>query len=444
MDEKDFERSLKGFKKVLEQRDSCLELTDVENELENVTKDFEKAKDKHHPSVAEPYSIVAHSTEEQFQRQLAELNDRLGGLKLKYDNKVGRQTLEKSLNDFRQAHEQNAQCIKELRPIEESFKQAAEGFDKIQVKDGAAFHKTLQDLDGRLSGLKRKWGKHVTEETLEKSLKDFEKDHQRNYKCQEELKAIRIALTKAKFDHKNRLLALPVGTSDFEFDKTLRDLDEKLSDLERQWEALVLKGSVGIGDSIQQSEYWALERKLQIYSQMFDMWQKLREQRADYNKEFFSKLFISTLVAILLPLLASTGITALTPLVLILLIGVLAGAAGICVLWAIKLWALWKTEHAQRHTLKMMEKSLNLPFCTTDVLNENAIELTSTSRLIYLDLDYYGPAVIMAIIFFVLLLTVIWFWSSPWTAAVICILVLLAVHFRQVVASQLLSLVSRI
>jgi hypothetical protein len=351
---------------------------------------------------------------------------------------------ERSLKDFRQAHEQNALCIEELRPIEEEFKQAIEDFNKIQVKDEAAFNKTLQDLNGRLSRLKRKWAKHVTEKTLEKRIKDFEDDHHRNYKCQEELKVIRITLTNAKFDHENRLLALPVGTSDFEFDKTLRDLDEKLSDLDRQWEEHVLNGSVGIGDTIQQSEYWALERKLQIYSQMFDMWQKLREQRADYNKEFFSKLFISTLVAILLPLLASTGITALTPLVLILLIGVLAGAAGISVLWAVKLWALWQTEHAQRHTLKMMEKSLNLPFRTTDVLNESAIELSRTSHLVYLDLDYYGPAVIMAIIFFFLLLAVIWFWLSPCASVVIFILVLLAVHFRHVVASQLLSLVSRI
>jgi hypothetical protein len=280
--------------------------------------------------------------------------------------------------------------------------------------------------------------------TLEKSVKDFEDDHQRNYKCQEELKAVQTALFNAKLDHKNRCASLPDGASDLEFDKTLRDLSEKLTGLERQWEAHVLKGSIGIGDTIQQSEYWALECKLQIYSQMFDMWQKLREQRADYNKEFFSKLFISTLVAILLPLLASTGITTLTPLVLVLLISVLAGAAGICVLWAVKLWALWQTEHAQRHTLKMMEKSLNLPFRTTNVLNENAIELTSASRLIYIDLDYYGSPLIMAAVFYFVLLAVIWLWLSPLIAATIFVFVLLVVHFRQVLTPKLLSLVSRI
>jgi hypothetical protein len=280
--------------------------------------------------------------------------------------------------------------------------------------------------------------------TLEKLLKDVEDDHQRNYKCQEELKAVETALFNAKLAHENRRASLPDGDFDLEFDKTLRDLSEKLTGLERQWEAHVLKDSIGIEDTIQQSEYWALECKLQIYSQMFDMWQKLREQRADYNKEFFSKLFISTLVAILLPLLASTGITTLTPLVLVLLISVLAGAAGICGLWAVKLWALWQTEHAQRHTLKMMEKSLNLPFRTTNVLNENAIELTSASRLIYLDLDYYGSPVIMAIVFYFVLLAVTWLWLSPLIAAIIFVFVLIVVHFRQVLAPKLLSLVSRI
>ena len=63
---------------------------------------------------------------------------------------------------------------------------------------------------------------------------------------------------------------------------------------------------------------------------MFDWWQKTRDERAAYNKEFFSKLFISTLVAILLPLLAKTGISALTPLVMVLFVAVLGDAVAIC------------------------------------------------------------------------------------------------------------------
>ena len=81
-------------------------------------------------------------------------------------------------------------------------------------------------------------------------------------------------------------------------------------------------------------------------------------------------------------------------------------------MWAIKLWALWKLEHSQRHTLKMMEESLKLPFPTLDVWSTNYAESMSARDVRLNDLNYYGLPWVMGIIFVAVLVAIIVLWRT--------------------------------
>jgi membrane-associated HD superfamily phosphohydrolase len=130
---------------------------------------------------------------------------------------------------------------------------------------------------------------------------------------------------------------------------------------------------------------------------------KTRDERTDYNKYFLSLLFISTLVAILTPLLTTTGIVALTRLVALLLVAILVAAIAISLVWALKLWVIWKVELSQRETLVIMEKALRLPFYVingwTHVFNDSLSALDDE----LLDFNYYILPWIMIAVFVVIL-----------------------------------------
>jgi tetratricopeptide (TPR) repeat protein len=313
---------------------------------------------------------------------------------------MNRKTLEQALKEFRQAHSKNDKCLEKLEAVETGFEKAKTEFENKEIAD-SEFQKRLDILSDRLSGLESLWQSHIRANTLENALNDFKQEHHQNKKCLDSLTVIQTDFkrAKAKFD-KGKLTQL-------QFDKLLGALDLQVAGLKSNWESHVLKTSKGIGDKLDQDQNFALERKFEIYKQMFDWWQKTRDERADYNKDFFTKLFINTLVAVLVPLLATTGITAFTPLVTVLFLAVLVGAIAICLMWWLKLWALWKLEHSQRHTLKKMEESLELPFNTVYVWDSIASEAATAGDLVGVEINYYGLPLIMAIIFAVVLVFVI-------------------------------------
>lgn len=84
--------------------------------------------------------------------------------------------------------------------------------------------------------------------------------------------------------------------------RNLEDLYKNLRKLRDNWHNLIIKEQTGgICDKN------TLQRNLELYNRFFDFWLKTRDERTDYNKHFLSLLFISTLVAILTPLLTTTA-----------------------------------------------------------------------------------------------------------------------------------------
>jgi hypothetical protein len=224
--------------------------------------------------------------------------------------------------------------------------------------------------------------------SFKRNLKIFKELHTQNPYFLEKLAALET-------DFRN------LQPKDADFEKKLLALSERLDKLNEQSEDFIAKWAFG-----GTSDNATLERNLSVYKPLWDWWLKTRDERTDWNKYFLSLLFVSTLVAILTPLLTTTGIVALTPLVILLLVAVLTGAIAISLVWALKLWVLWRVERSQRTTLRIMEKALKLPFGTVKAFNGILTESMSARSRRLLNVNYYGLPLIMAGIFILVLIAI--------------------------------------
>jgi hypothetical protein len=176
-------------------------------------------------------------------------------------------------------------------------------------------------------------------------------------------------------------------------------LSVQLKKLRQKWEDSVVKAAPA---DIYDKD--TLGQNLTEYKQVWDSWQKNRDDRLDYNKYFLTLLFVSTLVAILTPLLSTTGIVALTPFAIPLYTAVLAGAIVISLVWALKLWVLQVIDRTGQKTLRAMESEMRIPFSAMSRWSELQDELAPSQTWRckgwwVLGINYWALPVLMFVLF---------------------------------------------
>ena len=240
MDADILEKLLKDFREALSQNKEYLEGLDA------IEAQFGQAKDDYYQNKL---------SDDEFNSKLRDLYKTLSRLKLKWVNYLSEKALEKSLEDLKLVQSQNEEYLDKLAVIDVEFIKAKDDYDQNKLSE-TEFNNKLRDLAKQLSFLEPEQEAYVSEKTFEESLKDYRKAHPKNDDYLEGLNVIEAEFEEAKLRHKR-------GSLDADgFKSRLLELNKKLSFLEGKWETYALKASEGIDESIQQGEYWALERKL--------------------------------------------------------------------------------------------------------------------------------------------------------------------------------------
>jgi hypothetical protein len=268
-------------------------------------------------------------------------------------------------------------------------------FNNLKETD-PAYKEQLNKLFKQLKLLSERW-----DQKFKLYLQILKKDHKSDAGWSQQL-----ALLEEEF---NSLKATATTKYLEEACKLYRQLEQ----LSKNWNTYVLEHTQGTPQGVIYDNE-RLQRNLETYNRFFDWWQKSRDERTAYNQFFLKLLFVSTLIAILTPLLATTGITAFTPLVLVVLL------STISYVWFLKLWTLWQLECGQRDMLQLMEEALLIPVKMVagwHMVSNERLSVHDNSRI---KTNYYMLPVLMAVVFallFVSLITLVFLHVIPFSAA---------------------------